>query len=645
MSMPSSIRIDRGRILRFGSVGLANTTLGYAVILAGLSFGLGDFISNVAGFAAGLSLGFYLNRKWTFRNQDRADISTIGRYLIAFAAAFSVNLAIIASARAMGFVENPLSHLAGIGVYSIVFYLACSRYVFTAAPSPSNPTDIGSSQFWGLYWPEISIVIAWLGALLAIPMISVSHDVVWQMWIARQMIGGTELYSGIMEVNPPLWFWMAIPVEWLAQAFSVPSSRMVVAATLLLAGLSLAVTASLVAEANQRIRAGVLWPAFLALVLLPLNDFAQREHLCLIAVIPYLVLAAHRADGKKVAWPKALAVGLLSAPGFALKHYFILAPLLLEAWILFRNGRSWTPFRPEILTLAGGAVCYALAIFAFTPNYLTSIVPMLNAAYADFGSSFASLILSSWVAIWLFGALALWHVKTSANSLLVAAAIAASGFALAFVVQQKGWSYHALPVNGAIFFAVVSAMITAEWNKSRTASLLILACSAALLACSGIMNGPYENRYATDLNKLLASANPGDTVAVLTGHPSHAWPMVDSKGLKWPSRHFAFWMTHAFAESEQNTSTLSPKLSKLAETTSQQTVDDFACNPPKIIIVDDYRISNSPGFDILEFFKKDQKFADLFSHYIKRNASGIFTAYEQGSQWSNAESRSCRTLY
>ena len=60
--MRSSLPFDDPRMLRFGAVGLLNMALGYAVILAGLALGIGDIISN----AAGLPLGFFPNRQWTF---------------------------------------------------------------------------------------------------------------------------------------------------------------------------------------------------------------------------------------------------------------------------------------------------------------------------------------------------------------------------------------------------------------------------------------------------------------------------------------------------------------------------------------------------------------------------------------------------
>lgn len=68
--MRSSLPFDDPRMPRFGAVGMLNTALGYAVILAGLALGLGDIISNATGYAAGLVLGFFLNRQWTFSRAD-----------------------------------------------------------------------------------------------------------------------------------------------------------------------------------------------------------------------------------------------------------------------------------------------------------------------------------------------------------------------------------------------------------------------------------------------------------------------------------------------------------------------------------------------------------------------------------------------
>ncbi|MBZ9992555.1 GtrA family protein [Mesorhizobium sp. BH1-1-4] len=128
--MWSSLPFDCSRLLRFGAVGLLNTALGYTVILAGLALGLGDILANATGYAAGLVVGFFLNRNWTFGGRDGSRRGTALRYGSVFLIAYGLNLAIVIAARSAGLIESPLVHLAGICVYSIVFYLGSAHFVF-----------------------------------------------------------------------------------------------------------------------------------------------------------------------------------------------------------------------------------------------------------------------------------------------------------------------------------------------------------------------------------------------------------------------------------------------------------------------------------------------------------------------------------
>lgn len=125
---------DLFRVLRFGAVGLLNTAFGYATILSGLALGWGDVIANAAGYGAGLALGFVLNRSWTFRRAGRSGRVEVLRYLLTFLVAYGANLVVLIAARSLGFVESPLAHLAGMGVYSTLFYLGSARYVFRDQP-------------------------------------------------------------------------------------------------------------------------------------------------------------------------------------------------------------------------------------------------------------------------------------------------------------------------------------------------------------------------------------------------------------------------------------------------------------------------------------------------------------------------------
>ncbi len=137
--MRSALPSDFSQIMRFGAVGLLNTALTYMVIVAGLKLGLGDIASNAAGYAAGLTFGFVLNRQWTFGRTGGFRRGTAMRYAITFIVAYGANLGIVATAVTAGIVENPLVHLVGNCLYSVIFYLGSSRYVFVGGAEGANP--------------------------------------------------------------------------------------------------------------------------------------------------------------------------------------------------------------------------------------------------------------------------------------------------------------------------------------------------------------------------------------------------------------------------------------------------------------------------------------------------------------------------
>ena len=140
MFMRSSQVFEATRLLRFAAVGLLNTALGYTIILVALAFGCGDIVSNILGYTGGLILGFILNSRWTFSSVTRLRNGTVLRYALSFAIAYGANLGVVLTALSFGVANNPWVHLLGICIYSVLFYLASSWFVFVPAPL-RNPSD------------------------------------------------------------------------------------------------------------------------------------------------------------------------------------------------------------------------------------------------------------------------------------------------------------------------------------------------------------------------------------------------------------------------------------------------------------------------------------------------------------------------
>ena len=178
------------------------------------------------------------------------------------------------------------------------------------------------------------------------------------------------------------------------------------------------------------------------------------EHLALLGALPYAALIAARVERRVPQGRLALAVGLFAAWSFALKPYFMLPPLLLEAWIALTLRRGWRPVRVETAALAAAAACYAMAVVAFAPDYLTGIVPVVRSTYSDFAPPFATLITRQvWLPAWLAAAAALL-LKPPRTALVHASLLTAAAFFACYLWQAKGFPYHAMPVTAALAWAL-----------------------------------------------------------------------------------------------------------------------------------------------------------------------------------------------
>ena len=293
-------------------------------------------------------------------------------------------------------------------------------------------------------------------------------DVAWLLYVARKWLGGQRLYEDLVEVNPPLIVWIyAIPAalaEWTGAA-----PRLIAApffALLVLA--SAAWTATLLharaAIFNHRLPVFALLAT--AMLLLPGIEFGQREHLLLVACLPYLVLLARALDGEKEPPMTAIAAGILCGLGCALKPSFALALLLLEAVALFSRNRHRArgPLRLAALSAFLAMALYGAGVVLFCPAFLQKAVPLALALYGGTDTPWWPLLIDSQRLI--FGLAVLLILCASSRSplarrspflrhLLVALLLFAAGAAVVFVLQGKNWFYHRLPATLATVLALL----------------------------------------------------------------------------------------------------------------------------------------------------------------------------------------------
>lgn len=373
-------------------------------------------------------------------------------------------------------------------------------------------------------------------------LIPITHDAAWQMWTGRQMAHGANLYTDIVEVNPPLWFWMAEPLARVAEALEVRSLAILIGFFIL----SMMLSTWLAARVARK---GVpIWPMAVAM-LFPITHFAQREHFILIFTIPYVLLIARREQGEAVPTADAVAIGFCAGVAFALKPQFALVPIILELW-------AWRArkIRPETLTLAASAAAYILAVAVIEPDYRTNMVPLVMAAYAQFAPMQIGAVKASLIAF-LFGSPLLLRARGEAAAFTVAALAAW----LVYLLQMKGWDYQALPAVGLLLVAVALA---ADGSIVRRA---LMAGAAIVIVVPSLR--PYRTPPEFRLD-----VRPGSSFAALSIAPRAGWPLVEERRLKWPLPYMSLWMAPA----------VRPDVAR-----------ELACNPPDLLLIDDRQVDFS----------------------------------------------------
>jgi len=497
------------------------------------------------------------------------------------------------------------------------------------ADSPSPPRK---PPAWPLAVALALVVVA--GALLWNT--ELVGDVAWQIWVARQLAHGVTLYTDIIEVNPPLWFWAAIPVVDLAQLIGVSSYHVLIASVLALDIIALLLVRRLCRDLQSGVLIVLGFPVITLFAFL--DVFGQREHLTLIAIVPYLVLVARRAEGLATGKTIAIACGILAAFGIALKPYFLLVPVALEILLLVRTRRL--PFRPENLALGGSLVGYALSVLLFARAYFVASLPTLM-IYQGNHSPMAYLLTQPVAAMACLLLLSMTLYGRPRSSIAQAALIAGLAFLAAYFLQGKGWRYHGVPAMGCFALAIV-----AEAERIRRDNLSLAARGGVALAMLTIIcvAAPLVRGMRTrdPANALLATSDlhAGDVVAVLSG--SAYWPIPEERHFVWPSRSVTysplFYAVEASRAKQPN-----PAMATLIADIRRGIVDDLACNPPRRILGDRYD-NRYLKTGLVEFLLTDPDFARLMRAYRRGPDYGEFTTYDRISPIAYRPT-ACRTIY
>jgi hypothetical protein len=378
-----------------------------------------------------------------------------------------------------------------------------------------------------------------------------NYDVGWNLYVSARVLDGGVLYRDLIEVNPPLIFWLGEPIVRLARQMGMAPATVYrgTVTIILLVSLALSLRAlRRIPNLPSQVRTwlGVLF--VLVLAVLPDHAFGEREHLTLLLWMPVLALSAARLEGGGIGTLEAIGYGALAVPGLLLKPHFALPWLAL----LLVKRRAHV----EDLVVIIAAVVYAITAVGSLPAYLEGL-RFVGGAYRELHRlSWASRLERpecGFVGLALLTLIVRGRSPSALERVLGAAMLA---FFVIAVVQGKGFYYHYYPALalGVVIlglsvseFAWTPAAL-GRWTVGVTAvggivgALLVVAVPTAL--------GLRDESARAVHPRLLAYLDQHRSVRVVaafTPELAQNFPLVNIRGLRWGSRLPSLWCIPASA--------------------------------------------------------------------------------------------------
>ncbi len=444
--------------------------------------------------------------------------------------------------------------------------------------------------------PVLLVLMSIACGLAAIFFYTFNHDASYLLYAAGRVLDGATLYVDIPEINPPLIVWLNVPVAWLAAQTGIPGAVAFRLAIIALGILSVAWSGMLLRRtlAYDQWWAWLAFGSFVALVL-PGYDFGQREHIALLCTLPYLAEAARRCEGDASSRPIQAGVAALAIVGLALKPHFLLVPAIVEGYAMLRQRR----LGPGVIVAVCMMLAYLAAAWLFAPAYL-AMVRLLASGYWGYSKGWGSFLgVPQFYATAALVVLA-FITRPKVHGVWFVLCCAIAGFALAAIVQQKGWTYHwigALSLAWILFGISAVSAIARRSVAGVSLTPIVVSGVVFLLSLQGLATALAEGRkinpYPVQLEPVIRELGGGPVILFSSFQAS--FPLVTQPGIGSSTRFPTMSIVSAMESGGHG---------EAIKWVHRCFAEDFYRQPPRLLLIEtDER--GSPPFDFIGYFSRD----------------------------------------
>ncbi len=458
--------------------------------------------------------------------------------------------------------------------------------------------------------------------------LGINPDTSWLITVSERVLAGDRLYVDVFELNPPASVLLTMPALALSTLLPFRPEALLVAMVIALAIGSTRLflralhrAGLLTAEAAPWLRLATLF----SLLLLVGFNFAQREHVALIACLPWLGLMAVRASGAVPDRSLLLLAGLGAGLTAAIKPHFLLVLLLPLAAAAWRRRSPACLIAPETVVLGLVLLAYLLGTFAFTPEFWTVAVPLVSDGYLQHRQPLFELLTSvpALLSLTALGAAATIGGRSLVRGPVLMPLLGALAFEAAVLVQAKGFSNHQYPVL-ALGLVALGLALAAKAERGREARIGLLLW--LVLAGGGALAASRMYLYPEVAALIRQQAPPRPTMIMAGSNLTVAHPLTRWVDGRWVGTRASLWASYAARELLAGDPP-EPRRTKLrAQLTEDRRLflADVARERPDVILVWEQEgpLGMEPGTDLV---------AALGPYRLAGSAQGVKVLVRSGS--------------
>ena len=361
---------------------------------------------------------------------------------------------------------------------------------FTAPHSQSRLQN--TLPLYAVWAALIAYLLYYLAFLYQIVLPS---DLSIMLTFAERIYDGGRAGIDYYDPNPPLNFWVYVPMVALSKITGAGLYTVHFIVTLVLCGISFSLLVLLLRGLSALTyieKHGIAFIYAASLIIAPSNDFGDREHLVVMGLAPFLLaqiaLMTRPPNGQRSYSPPLALLWtcfIIGTVFILIKPPYGLAPTVLLALRLFltKNPAFWR--QPDFIALAAGVLIYAAAIAVFSPGYATIVLPDLLTSYIGNRNAIVlpetALFGMMTVIIALLGLA--YAPDKKGKTLILLLCLITLCLLIPYVVQGKGLNNHRIPFWTAFSLTtgITSFIFIRKYLPGHYALIIAGMATAALL--------------------------------------------------------------------------------------------------------------------------------------------------------------------